>query len=262
VITRRVWWVFALGASALFAEDGPIDLNKALQVVREHVQRLETSVPNFICDERIISQLYDKGKLRKETKAQAVLTTTRSNNEHRSLFRETRAEMTINGKRTKRNEIPGPFVWHGGPAYGDLHFLFNSDLAGVCLDRHLIGPVKLGDKDALLIETSASAEVSTNEDCSDLRPDSADKIWLDVKTLNVMRIESHNPPTTRIPGADLTLTVDYVPVIFDGEEYWLPSHFTSRLDLRFIPQYLIYEAFFTNYHKFGVNSIVRIDPVQ
>jgi hypothetical protein len=246
----------------LFAQEPAPNLEQALKVVRAHVERLETSVPNFICKEQINSRLYMDHKVRKETKAQCVLTTTRTRNQHRSMFAETRADMIINGKRSKRNEIAGPFVWHGGPAYGDLHFLFNSDRGAICLDRQSQGLVKLGDKEALFIQTDASSEVGRNQDCVALHEDSTDNIWLDAKTLNVMRIESHNPPATRIPGADLTLTVDYAPVVFDGEEYWLPSHFISRLDFPGTTQYLRYEAFFSEYHKFGVDSVIHIDPIQ
>ncbi len=262
MITFKFRGICALLATTLLAGNPQVDLHEALQAAREHVQRLETSVPDFICDERIVSENYEHGKLTRQTRAQAILTTLRMPEERPELFKEERADMVINGKHTKRNEISGPFVWHGGPAYGDLHFLFNSDQSAVCLDRRLVGPAKLGEKDVLLIETHASSEVGRNKDCFGLHPDSADKIWLDAATFNVMRIESYNPKTTPIPGAHLSLTVDYQPVVFDGEEYWLPSHFISRLDLENTPQHQIYEAFYTRYRKFGVNTIVRIQPVQ
>jgi hypothetical protein len=124
------------------------------------------------------------------------------------------------------------------------------------------GSVKLGDKYALLMLNNALPQGLKEGGCGAVRENSTDHIWLDAKTLNVMRIESRNPPATPVPGADLMLTVDYAPVVFDGEEYWLPSHFTSRLDSRESTQYLRYEAFFTDYHKFGVDSVIHIDPIQ
>jgi hypothetical protein len=169
--------------------------------------------------------------------------------------------MVINGKHSKRNDISGPFVWHS-PAYSDLHLLFNSDYGLDCLEWRMGGPVKLGDKDALLVLNNASPQGLKEGGCGAVRENSTDHIWLDAKTLNVMRIESRNPPATPVPGADLMLTVDYAPVVFDGEEYWLPSHITSRLDSRESTQYLRYEAFFTDYHKFGVDSVIHIDPIQ
>jgi hypothetical protein len=235
-------------------------LQHAMEVARAHVERLETSVPNFICNEQIVSQFFMADKLKKETKAQSVLTTTRSMSEGRGIFTETRAEMRINGKLTKKNEISGPFVWQGGPAYGDLHVLFNSELGAICLDHKLGGRVRLDGKDALMIETHAPDTIENDQDCSAFHSDSADKIWLEPKTLNVIRVESHDPPATRIPGADLTLTVDYAPVSFDGQEYWLPSHFISRLDFPGTPRHLQYEAFFSEYHKFGAESSFHIDP--
>jgi hypothetical protein len=262
VITLRFFYALAFFSSVLLAQDPTPSLEQVLNAVRARVERLETSVPNFICKEQVDSRLYIDHKVRKETKARCVLTTTRTKSQHRNLFTESRADMTINGKRSKRNEIAGPFVWHGGPAYGDLHFLFDSDRGAICLDRRLHGLVKLGERDALFLQTDASPEVGRNADCGALHEDSTDNIWLDPKTLNVIRIESHNPPATRIPGADLTLTVDYAPVVFDGEEYWLPSHFISRLDFPGTTQYLLYEAFFSDYHKFGVDSVIHIDSVQ
>ncbi len=247
--------------SGLAQEPAP-DLQQALNEVHAHVERLETSVPNFICKERIISQLYRDGKLKKETNAQCVLTTIRTRNEHRNMFSETRADMVINGKRSRRNEITGPFVWHSSPAYSDLHLLFNSEFAILCLDRRLGGLVKLGDKEALFLQANVSPEAEKHDGCGALQDDSTDDIWLDAKTLNVMRIESRNPPATRVRGADLTLTVDYAPVVFDGEEYWLPSHLASRLDFNSSTQNLRYEAFYNDYHKFGADSVIHIDPVQ
>ncbi len=238
------------------------ELQRYMEGARAHVQRLESSVPNFVCDEQIISRAYDKQKVRKETRAEAVLTTTRSVKEGHGTFAETRAQMRINGKPSAKNEISGPFVWSGGPAYGDLHFLFNSTLGAKCLNHTLVGPVKLGNKDALLIETHAPENVEYDDACSDLRPDSADRIWIDPTTLNVMRVESHDPPATRIPGTDLTLTVEYAAVSFDGQEYWLPSHFISRLDFPGTPRYMQYEAFFSNYHKYTAESSFHVDPDQ
>jgi hypothetical protein len=248
----------ALLAFTLHAQE----LEHAMEAAKAHVERLETSVPNFICNEQIISQFFMANKLKKETRAQDVLTTTRSITEGRGIFTETRAGMRINGKKTDKNEISGPFVWQGGPAYGDLHFLFNSELGAICLDHKLVGPVKLDGKDALLIETHAPEMVENDHDCHDLHSDSADRIWLDAKTFNVMRVESHDPPATPIPGADLTLTVDYLPVSFDGTEYWLPSHFISRLDFPGTPRHMQYEAFFSDYHKFGAESSFHVDPDQ
>lgn len=252
--------MFALVALASSAQEGQPDLHQVLQTVREHVQRLETSVPDFICDERLVSQNYENGKLTRQTKAQAVLTTIRLPEGQRELFKEERADMIINGKPSKRREIAGPFVWHGGPAYGVLHFLFNSDAAAICLDRRLIGPAKTNGKDALLMETSATAEVGKNEACDGLRPNSRDSIWLDPKDLNILRIESFNPKTSPIPDSSLLLIVDYQPVSFEGEEYWLPSHFMSRLDIEAAAQFQIYQATYTHYRKFGVNTVVRISP--
>ena len=243
------------------AQQAPPDLAHAMAALRDYVDRLETSVPNFVCHERIVSSLYLKDKLRRQTKAESTLTTTHIKKEDRNDFAEARAEMTINGKRTKRNQIDGPFVWSGGPAYGDLHILFNSNRGELCMDRRLTGQVKLDDKDALLIETHPSPAVGTDENCHLWQVSSNDKIWLDPQTLNVMRIESFNPPARRVPGANLTLTVDYQPVTFDGVEYWLPSHFISRLDFLYEQKYLQYEAWFTDYHKYGAESVIHIDPV-
>jgi hypothetical protein len=247
-------------ACLLSAQDPPPDVTHVLEVEQGYVERLETSVPNFICNERIVSQMYSNTKVKKETRAQAVLTTTRSIKDGRGTFTESRAEMSINGKPSKRNEIDGPFVWQGGPAYGDLHFLFNSDHGEECRTYRLGGRVKLDGRDALLMQVHALAGLP--DTCHDLPADSADEIWLEPQSLNVIRIESHDPPATRIPGADLTLTVDYAPVVFDGAEYWLPSHFISRLDFPGTPKHFQYEAFFADYHKYGAESVIHIDSNQ
>ena len=139
----------------------------------------------------------------------------------------------------------------------DLHLLSSWE------DHNFLGGlVKLGDKEALFLQANVSPEAEKHDGCGALQDDSTDDIWLDAKTLNVMRIESRNPPATRVRGADLTLTVDYAPVVFDGEEYWLPSHLASRLDFNSSTQNLRYEAFYTDYHKFGADSVIHIDPVQ
>jgi hypothetical protein len=239
------------------------DIEHVLDVVREHVQRLETSVPNFICKEQIISRFYSGNKVKKETQARSVLTTTRSIKEGHGTFAEARAEMNINGKPSKRNEISGPFVWKGGPAYGDLHYLFNSRHGAECRTYQLVGRAKLDGKDTLMMQAQAAA--GQQDVCGDLPADSSDKIWLDPESLNVIRIESFDPPTSSdssVAGAHLTLTVDYAPVIFDAAEYWLPAHFISRLDLPEKSRHFQYEAYFTDYHKYGAESVIHIDAVQ
>ncbi len=231
-----------------------------MQVARENVRRLELSTPNFVCTEQILSQLFMDKKLRKETRAQALLTTTRITKDDKGIFTETRTQMRINGKATSAGQISGPFVWGGGPGYDDLHILFNSDVGATCMDHKLVGPVKLDDKDALLIETHAPQNIENDPECGEFRSDSADKIWLEPGTFNVMRVESHDPPADRIPGADLTLSVDYKPVKFDGAEYWVPSHLLSFLDFPGTPRHFRYEVFFTDYHKFGAESSFHVDP--
>ena len=235
-----------------------------LEVVRGHIERLETSVPNFICKEQITSRFYLGSKVKKETRAEAVLTTTRGTTEHRGTFSESRADMSINGKPTKRNDISGPFVWRGGPAYADLHYLFNSNHGMECRSYQLVGSAKLEDKDTFLLQVRAAA--GQQDSCQDLPADSADKIWLDPQSFNVVRIESFDPPTTGdlngSEGATLTLTVDYAPVVFDGAEYWLPSHFISQLDFPGTPKHFVYESRFSDYHKYGAESVVHIDAEQ
>jgi hypothetical protein len=237
-------------------------LQQDMKAAREHIERLETSVPNFVCNERIVSRMFSKEKLKKETRAEAVLTTTRVTRGNRVNFDETRAQMRINGRPTKATQISAPFVWDNGPAYGALHYIFASGTGAACMEHKLLGPVKLNGNDAVLIETSAIPDLRGNERCDALRSDSADRIWLDAKTLNVIRVESHNPPATITPDEELTLTVEYAPVTFDGAEYWLPSHFISRLDFPGSPRHLQYEAFFTDYHKYGAESTFHVDPDQ
>jgi hypothetical protein len=242
--------------SSVMAAQAPApDIEQVLHVLQQHVERLETSVPDFLCQEQITSEMFHNNKLKKQTRAQSVLTTTRSTKEGRGIFTESRAEMKINGKPTRKNQIDGPFVWKGGPAYGDLHYLFNSSHGAECRTYRMAGSTQLNGKSALLLETHANQ----SQLCPDLPLDSSDRVWLDPSSLNVIRIESHDPPATPIPGAVLTLTVDYAPVVFDGAQYWLPSHFISRLDFPGTPQHLQYEAFFSDYHKYGAQSVIHID---
>jgi hypothetical protein len=262
-MTRTACLLLLACSTLMQAQDArPPDVEHVLDVLRGHVQQLEGSVPNFICQEQIVSQLFEKNKLKKETRAQAVLTTTRSVKAGHGIFSEGRADMKINGKPTRRNEIEGPFVWKGGPAYGDLHYLFNSSHGLECRSYRLLGQVQLEGKEALLMEAHVAETANQNDMCPDLPPDSSDRVWLDPRSLNVLRIESHDPPATPIPGAVLTLTVDYAPVVFDGVEYYLPAHFISRLDFPGTSRHLQYEAFFSDYHKYGAESVVHIDGAQ
>jgi hypothetical protein len=251
---------FVLGFRLLAGQQ---DANQLTNEANDHVERLETSVPNFICDERIVSQLFIKNKLKRETKASSELTTIRrTTNDHSGLFKETRAGMKINGKPSDRNEIAGPFVWHGGPAYGDLHFLFNSGEGQKCLDREIAGHETRDGRDLVLMRTEPIQVRLNDPGCEQLRADSHDTIWLDAVTKQVVRIESFDPPTTRVDNANVFLTVDYAPVNFDGAEYWLPAHFTSELSFPGQDKRLRYEAFFSNYHKFAASSVIHLDSDQ
>jgi hypothetical protein len=249
--------LFAFAVLVMHAQEQ--DLEHAMQAARTHVRRLESSVPDFICHEQIISQLFLDGKLKKETRAESVLTTTRGQKDGHGTFSETRAEMRINGKPSRKNTISGPFVWGGGPAYDDLHFLFDTARGAACLNHRFAGKVMLNGKEALLIETDALDQAGADSGCRELRADSANKIWLEPKSLNVMRVESFNPPANVPDTVDLTLTVEYAAVSFEGAEYWLPSHFISRLDFPGSTRHLQYESFFTDYHKYGAESSFHVD---
>jgi len=237
-------------------------LQQDMKAAREHVERLESSVPNFICNEQIVLRVFSKQKLKKETRAESMLTTIRVTKGNQVRFDESRTQMRIDGKPSDMNRVAEPFAWGDGPAYSALHYLFASETGATCMEHKLMGPVKLDGRDAILLETSAPHDIRSDERCSDLRSESADRIWLDPQTMNVIRVESHDPPVTIEPDDELTLTVEYAPVSFDGTEYWLPSHFTSRLDFPGTTRHLQYEAFFTDYHKYGAESTFHIDPDQ
>lgn len=55
MITRSLFCAAVVLPGVLMAQEAAPDLEHALRAVREHVERLETSVPNFICNQRILS---------------------------------------------------------------------------------------------------------------------------------------------------------------------------------------------------------------
>lgn len=250
-------------ARVVIAQSSAPSVAHVLDVVRQQVERLETTVPDFICDEQIVSRFYKGTKVKKEARAQSVLTT-KHEVAGADMFSETRADMRINGKPSKRDQFKGPFVWKGGPAYADLHYLFNSPHAADCRSYRLTAGVKLGDRDTIQLDIRTNP--GNGGACRDIPPKSADKVWLDPESLHILRIESVNPPTTSdsdsLEDASLSLIVEYAPVTFDGAEYWLPNHFISRIDSASSPQHWEYESFFSNYHKYGAQSVFHVDLDQ
>lgn len=246
--------------SAGFSESVP-NLEQMLPRVQEHVREFELLLPDFICDETIISRELVAGTIHHETVIASSFRGTQHPDEKDRPFTESREVLTIDGRPTPKGQpAKGPFFFGGG---------FSSVLDEIFSRKNeqyfhykIIGEEKLEGKTAWLIrfETKeGQREILYREIFgSQSAVSGKGKAWIDPETMNVMRLEFQylNPPFYE---GILEVTVDYAPVEIKEKTFWMPKLVTAEQTVPNTKHSVggQYIASYTNYHQFNVSIKIQ-----
>ena len=261
-----VAWLIVAGFATLCAQRSkPPTLDEVVQRLQKNLDQYDSGVPSFFCDEHVVSRLVPDLHDR-ETVTDSVFRLKRVlNRDHTTSLEESREVKTVNGRPAKSQEIDGPSLL-GGAFEGGLAVVSVSQQA--CMNYSL-ERIKRNDAKAPIIVHFASVLTPENTGGCLLHEDGKGRILIDPATMQISRMELTTPHHTIIPGdvyespikGEWILSVDYAPVLLNGETFWMPATITSRATSSpgtFHATEWSFQATYRNYHKLEVTS--RIVP--
>ena len=236
-------------------------LSQILPRIQQHVKEFESSLPDFICDEKITSRELMVGKTIHETDIDSTFrgmqNKDRDPDGKYQPFTEWRDIQMIDGRpATKGQQLTGPFLFGGG--FSSILVEIFSRENSQYFNYKVIGADKVDEKAAAVIkfETKKGQDALLHRELFGTQyvMKGSGKAWIDLASMNVLRLEIQylDPP---MPEDVLSLAVDYAPVVIDGKAFWMPRTVTAEQTVPNpkVPVGGHYVAEYSNYQEFKVS---------
>lgn len=248
---------------AAFSQSPP-KLDQILPRIQEHVREFELLLPDFICDETIISRELVGGTVHHETVITSAFRGTQHKNEKDEKdrpFTESREIRTVDGRAaTPSQPLKGPFFFGGG--FSSVLDEIFSQKNEPYLNYKAAGSDKIDGKAVWVIKFEMKddqKEILYREIFgSQAIVKGKGKAWIDPESMNVVRLEFQylNPPF--LEGI-LEVSVEYAPVVINGKTYWMPKTVTAEQTVPSAKHSVggQYIASYSNYHQFNVSVKIK-----
>lgn len=242
----------------------PAAVDLALKGALRHLQAnrdayLQT-VPDFFCDEHIVSYSREMQKPFRSTTDSIFRLKRSSSDTARSPLLESREIKSVDGIPTKRLNLSGPTIFSG--AFSSAVSVVSVDSAP-CYDYRLIPNQKLYNQPATVIEFSSRPLDSSHTSCLEHEINRG-HVWFDPQTFELLRLEMEIPDHQLYPGYTTTSqwrwAIDYAPASFDEKNFWLPRQISSSATAEDGMGEWSFTATYSNCHKLTVSS--HIVPVR
>lgn len=256
---------FWAGLLPAFAQNGqPPTLNSILQRLESNLAHYDKEVPSFFCDEHAVSTV-DPGQARDNTVSDSIFRLKRVEHaDQSSTLDESREVKTVNGMPARSQDIGAPSTISGA-FEGGLAIVSLSQR--VCM-RYTLERPKPGAPYVVRFSTDLTRE--NTADCL-LQEKSSGRALIDPDSMQITQLELTTPRHTIARASyyadavigDRVLSVDYAPVILDGQTFWMPATITSRTTSgknTFHAVIWSFKATYRNFHKLEVTS--RIVPTD
>jgi hypothetical protein len=239
-------------------------LSEILQRLEANLNHFDTSVPSFFCDEHVLSKV-ESDQSNRDTVTDSIFRLKRTLNPDRTTtLVESRDITTVNGKPAISQNMDGPSLLRGA-FEGGLDVVSANQTSCMHYELQRINSKLPGEPYSIRFSTALKPQNSAS--CL-LQEKSTGRALVDPASMQITHLEIITPRHTIIPGnasmspviGKRTLTVDYAPVVLDGETFWLPSAITMHASSSagFHVTVWSYQASYRNYHRLEVKS--RIFP--
>lgn len=261
-------------APAIFAQATTSwTLDSVLERLEENSRSFDTSLPSFLCEEHIVSEvqagLTAAGFQR--VSADSTFRIVREESpDHTLQFDETRIVHAINGKPSSgtADEGAGPIRVTG--IFTDANNMM-SRAQEACYRYTLQLPSQNHPKDPIVIDFSDLPKNQRDPQCGPYEETSG-RVMIDPTTMQIARVERKVPHRLLLPGTMgvWTWEIDYAPVVLGNQRFWMPQVIHSTADGErttverphmspgYIRVHWSYVAHYSGYHLFHVQS--RILP--
>jgi hypothetical protein len=239
-------------------------LEEILQRLKANLSYYDAKVPSFFCDEHVVSQR-QSGTGERDSVTESVFRLKRTANpDHTTTLVESRDIKTVDGKPAVSDDVDGPTLLDGA---------FEGGLAVVSLTQSVctnytlqkINPNRPAEPYAIRFATVVTPE---NAGQCLLEEDSKGSVAIDPVSLQITHLELTTPHHVILPGnADeprvvgkRVITVDYAPVMFGAQTYWMPSMIALKAtggSGTFHETVWSYPASYRNFHKLEVTAHIR-----
>lgn len=225
-------------------------LGEILQRMQENLDRYDSSVPSFFCDERVFtaSPRAPVGAMGGTVTDSTFLLKRIPRPDDQEILRESREVKKVNGKPVTGDSIGGGMLFVGA---------FSNGLALVSLSQQACMDYRLtSNKDPILVDFASVPAAKRPADCR-MQEDVSGRAVIDPETMQLTRIQFHAPH--HMIGTEMgwwDVTVEYAPVELDGKMFWLPKSIYESMAVR--KASWSYDASYRKYHLMEATS--RILP--
>ncbi|GGA58831.1 hypothetical protein GCM10011507_07740 [Edaphobacter acidisoli] len=250
--------LLSLAASPHFilGQKTPPTLDTILQQLEGNLEHYDKQVPDFFCSEHAVSSLA-YGKQRQYSVTDSIFRVTRTAS---GLLTELHETKTPDGAATTQVNMGGPVTLSG---------VFSGGLDAVSLKQkscmsYTLQPISSEHPGGpYIVQFATKPNLEARSGCV-IREQGSGRVWVDPITMQVTRMEltaPHHKITPTEVGA-WELSIDYAPVLLDGQKFWMPSIITSTMtpDNAYTPTVYSFLARYSNYHKLEVTS--HIVPIH
>ncbi|HZY72928.1 MAG TPA: hypothetical protein VFE22_07475 [Edaphobacter sp.] len=224
--------------------------------LQSNLDRYRALVPNFFCDEHLVSDMVVRSSLYRRTTTESIFRLKRSGSKSlHAMFIESRQIRTVNKKPAKNQALQGPAILVGA---------FSNALTAVslefrnCYDYMLTSGRKLHRRPVLIVDYTLKKEAARDDkNCPGPEMNSG-RAYIDSQTMKVVRLEQttpHSEITTGIYG-EWTWTIDYDQVALNNDLFWMPKKITSTAKSDALDTEWFFVATYRNYHEMTVTSRV------
>lgn len=254
----------SLGVTAIAQERKSPDLTQTISKVRENVATLHSKLPDFICLEKITERVTENARTIEDKHYLLSLWAARRPHDTANLFSESRdvISATINGKAVNEHRYNPPIHWLRGGFARDL-FTFFDEPTSSCYEFKPASDPGAAENNTLVMD------VTLNKNPGPLPPECAHismelsgaRVWIDLKALQVRRIQEKTMTTEQFAGPfsrnngsfASSPIIEYAPVSIHGSEYWLPRSKSvdfiktkGQFSHSYLSQYSEYQKFETS----------------
>ena len=261
--TAAVLWGFSATMSAQPTKTPTLE--EILQRLEANLNHYDARLPSLFCDEQVISNV-EPGQRQQDIITDSVFRLKRSTNaDHTTTLVESREIKNVNGKAPTSRDLKGPSLL-SGVFEGALAIISSNQTT--CMNYALQRINRHRATEPYIIRFATVLTPDNSSDCL-LQENSKGRAFIDPASMQITRLELTTPHHTIIPAdrysssviGKRVLTVDYAPVVLDGEAFWMPSTIASRETSdpgTFHMTVWSFQATYRNYHKLKVTS--RILP--
>jgi hypothetical protein len=242
--------------------DTQIKLHEVLLALQNNVDTYLAKVPDFFCNEDVISRMNQPGFSEKRTTTESLFRLRRDTDSGERLLSENREIKTVDGIPAHRNDnsLYGPAILNG--VFSGGAGLVSHDMER-CFDYTLQPRASWNRAPAILISFVAKPDSVSNESCATFANETG-RAFIDPHTFQVMHMEVRIPDYQAFSNLKVLWrwTVDYTPVTFDNQQFWMPRKILSIAEANDRSANWSFAADYEGCHKFEVRSRILTEDAD